>query len=53
MPKKEQNIKENINNNNLNKNKNKKIPIVDFPYEDISDLNEENAEKYDLPNVEF
>ena len=47
----EQNIKENINNNILNKNK--KITIVYFPYEDITDLNEENAEKYDLPNVEF
>ena len=48
-----QNIKENININILNKNKNKKMPIIDFPYEDIPNIEEENADKYDLPNVAF
>ena len=53
-PKIEEKIKENtINNKSNNLNKNKKMPIVDFPYEDIPNLDEDNVEKYDLPNVEF
>ena len=53
-PKVEEKIKENtINNKSNNLNKNKKMPIVDFPYEDIPNLDEDNVEKYDLPNVEF
>ena len=56
------NIKENNNpndnnnilqNNNNIQNKNKKNQIIDFPCEDIPNLNEETSIKYDLPNVDL
>jgi hypothetical protein len=48
--KKEKAISQN-NNNNIS-NKNKKNQIEEFPYEDISNLSEDDNKKYNLPDVE-
>ena len=56
--KKEDNIKKEKNNiqnenNNVIQNKSKKIQMIDFPNEDIPKTDEEDIDKFNLPEVEI